>query len=323
MANHRMIIHKRCAYVAVACLLAGCGLIGVTPQPSISQGDVVESASGARFAFRIVPLFDLGRRDVRNFAFCPVTRQLYVSHLDRRDDLLYQWDLDSGQLVHLYRLGGEYFCDEIVVSPDGRYLLVGCYPFHGGGGKILLINLTEKRVVHDFGRNERIIEARFSADSQAVWMRAGLARVDGVAFRIDGSQIDDFSRDDFPRRGPADVWTVPGSIDSSVQHGLFYRDSSGHAHLLTDNHWHDNYGITSDGIFIAATNWEGEIVVWDAETRSELFRAKTRSGDNGGGYLAYDALHNQFLIGDCSYDGTTWLRALVIEELDTRERGGG
>ena len=304
---------KALGHIVLICLLTGCGRTDLAPHSSTPQDGAVDAVSASPYTFKIVRLFDLGRRDVRNFAFCSATRQLFISHLDKKDDLLYQWDVDSQQLIHTYQLGSRFICDNIAVSPDGRHLLVGCWPLEGSDCKTLLIDTKKRRVIHDFKRTDKIFDSRFSSDGKALWMRTSEARDKGVAFQTDGTQVESFSLDAFPRPGPQNIWTVPATKNPNVKSGLFYRDSQGGVHRLTRNHWHDNYGLTSDGKLIAATNWDDEIVVWNAQTQKVVFRAKTTNHDNGGGYLAYDSKHNRFLIGDSSYNGTTWLRALVVE----------
>ena len=305
--------------VILLCMLTGCGKVGdgVDPHEQIKIANLVASSP---YRFQIVRLFDLGRRDVRNFAFSPVTRQLFVSHLDKKDNLFYQWDIDSGKLVHTYCLGGNFMCDNITVSPDGRYLLVGCWPFDGSNCKTLLIDTNEKLLVHRFEFTDRIFESRFSADNRLVWMRTSGASEKGLAFRIDGTKLVEFASEDFPRSGPPNVWRVPAAKGEKVRSGLYYRNPQGSAYLLTDRPWHDNFGLTSDGNLIAATDWDDHVSVWDTQSRELLLRAQTTQHDNGGGYLAYDPKYNRFLIGDCSYNGTSWLRALTITRNAPQER---
>jgi hypothetical protein len=88
-------------------------------QPGIAQSPVVESKT-RRDPFTLVNVFNFGRRDVSRYTFSPKTRRLYVSFGDKKDDLLYEWDVDKGVVTHKYRLGSGYMCDSVAVSPDGK-----------------------------------------------------------------------------------------------------------------------------------------------------------------------------------------------------------
>src|SRR5436305_12946099 len=90
----------------------------------------------------ISDLLDFHRREVRNFVFCSETRQLFVSHSDKKDDRLYQWNLDTKKLEHVYRLGDGVFCDHVTLSPNERVAVVGCFPHNITGPCKILILVT-------------------------------------------------------------------------------------------------------------------------------------------------------------------------------------
>lgn len=296
---------------------SGSSQTGMVVSPLTVGGSTSGQASSAtgdgQYAFSIVNVLDFGQRQVRNFVFCSATRQLFVSHLEgppsKYDDLLYQWDIDSGHLLHKYHLGTGFICDNVAASPDGRHLLVGCWPLKGTECRTLLIDTQEKKIMLDLKRSDRIFDARFAQDGLTFWMLTSEERNKGIAFRLDGTQLPNFSMEEFPSPGSPSIWTVPASKETKG--GLFYKGTDGVHHLLTSNNWHENSGITSDGKIIVTTTWDDEIIAWNAETLKEVFRQKITNHHNGGGYIAYDPKLNRFLIGDCS-SGTTWLRALMI-----------
>ena len=257
----------------------------------------------AQAHFTIVDVFDLGRRGVRNFTFCPATRRLYVSFMDSKDDLLYEFDVDTGEVTHTYQLGNGYMCDSVAVSPDGDHLVVGCWPFSGSESKTLIVQTTPERTMLALELTDRTFWPKFSADGSFFWTRGG-------AFDLSGRPMPDVRRKK-PEAQEQSAWCIWSSKTTIETHGLYYRDADGKDHHLTQNQWHDNYCITQDKEFIVATTWDGELIVWRTDDCREVFRRKLASQY---GYLAYDPQRSRVLLGDATRAtrGTTFLRALMI-----------
>jgi hypothetical protein len=256
---------------------------------------------------------DFGRQDVRNFVLSNSSRRLFVSHLDKKDDLLYQWDVDKRELEHSYHVGPGYFCDNVALSPDGRFAVVGCYPIEGHKFKTILLDTTTFATVRDLGFDERISEVRFDRDGGRFLIKPNVRRADspGDAFDTTGRRIDRFVPADFERvQNPQKkVWRIESSKMTTETHGLYCNDAQGKPRRLTENEWHDNYGVTRDGKYVAATTWDGEFVVWRLADAKEVARLKMAEQY---GYLQYDDKNDRFLWGHAGLGGITKLKSIVV-----------
>jgi hypothetical protein len=291
-------------------LLPSLLLITLTPtgcfphdgQTRESRESVLEDEA-RQAVFVVMDVFDLGRRDVRNFTFSPKPRRLYVSFMDRKDDLLYEWDVDKGKITHKYQLGAGYMCDSIAVSPDGTHLVVGCWPLNSLECKTLIISTTRERDVRALELTERTFRPKFSADGSLFW-----TDLRDRAFALSGKAVPD-ARYRKPKVANRSPWRIEPSKMTIGIHGLYYRDGDGRDHHLTQREWHENFCITQDKRFVIATTWDGELIAWQTDDCKEVFRRKLASQY---GYLAYDPDRNRVLLGDATSGGTTFLRALVI-----------
>jgi hypothetical protein len=256
-------------------------------------------------------LLDFQRRDVRNFVFCSETRQLFVSHLDKKDDRLYQWDVDTKKLVHVYRLGDGFFCDNVTLAPDGRVAVVGCFPDKiDGPCKTLILDTREKTIAHDLGRDDRIFSVRFNRDgTRFLLSTTDFEGSKGVAYETSARRIDKFDPAEFERQTDARIWRIERSKVNADTAGLYCKDDSGRVHRLTDNEWHDYFGVTKDRRFVACTTWDGELIVWRLSDGSGVARKKMARQY---GYLQYDPKSDRFLWGDATDDGTTKLKVIEV-----------
>lgn len=287
-----------------ACLLfAGCSESKGPPSPD-------PAAQARRAQFSIVNVFDFGRRGVRNFLFVPVTRRLYVSFMDTEDDLLYEWDVDSGKVTHEYKLGKGYMCDSVAAPPDGKHLVVGCWPLDvlARECKTLIINTAQKRIVKTLDLEDRTSRPKFSADGTRFW-----ADDRDKAFDLSGRSVSP-ARYEEPEVKKESAWCIESSKDTIQTHGLYWRDASGKDHRLTQNEWNDNFCVTKDKKFVITTTRDGELIVWRTTDRKEVYRRKLATAY---GFLAYDADRNRVLLGDALSNGTTFLRALVINDKES------
>jgi hypothetical protein len=113
---------------------------------------------------------------------------------------------------------------------------------------------------------------------------------------------------EFPPREKGRLSVIESSPTTASTHGLYYADAGGKGHLITPDHWHDNYGLTRDGAYVVTTTWGGEILAFSTADERVVFRQKLADGY---GYLAQDDEADRFLIADATSTGTSHLRALV------------
>ncbi len=173
--------------------------------------------------------------------------------------------LDTGRLVHTFELGKGFISYDYSISPDGRFLIaervnvepvVGHVPEYG----TFIIDVQSGRVLRDLGDigcwASWQDQVRFGADGRSVWLGAKtLENWDrGVAFALDGTPIQNASKNDFPSPERKNLWAVPLSKSNLTNDGLFYRTSSGVTNLITRDYWWRNYAITKDGsVILVAT----------------------------------------------------------------------
>ena len=205
-------------------------------------------------------------------------------------------------------------CDNIAADPEGRFLLVGCWPFQGFDCKTLLIDTKEGKITRDLHVSDRIFTARFNKNGTKIWMKTSnyqLTGENGIVYDLNGNVVRDFDPKDFSYGKNQRLWVIESSKDTFNTHGLYLKDDEGKTRRLSRNVWHDNFGMTKDGRFVAATTWDGDLIVWRIEDGELVFKRKMAS--QYGGYMAYDEVQNRFLIGDVVSDGTTFLRALEMD----------
>jgi hypothetical protein len=177
---------------------------------------------------------------------------------------------------------------------------------------MLLIDTVDHRVLWELRPTGRLFEARFDRKGKRIWVHTSENSYDGnegTVRDLRGVEVTKFNLADFPAESKPNVWRIGSTKETMTTHGLYCRDARGEAHLLTQNEWCDNYCVTQDGRYVAATTWDGELIVWRRENQQEVFRKKLARAY---GYLAYDPKKNQILIGDTTLDGTTWVRSLVM-----------
>jgi WD40 repeat protein len=271
-------------------------------------------APAVRAPFELVDLFDLQRRGVSRFAYCPSTEELFVSF--DPGEALQRWSVPGARLLHSYPVEGGFMVDTLFPSPDGRALVLGLYRVKEGASasfeKYALLDLVGHRFVSlDLGiHDDRFVRAEFGAGGQRFRLWAG--RSGGGEGR--GHVYDPAGREtsaaagDFPPQERSRLRVVESSKDTLSTHGLYYTDAEGLEHLVTQGHWHDNYALTRDGQYVVSTTWDGEVLAWSTVSKAVVF---TRKIAEAYGYLAYDEKHDRFLLADATSTGTSHLRALV------------
>lgn len=284
------------------------------PEKEVMWTGTISTTNG--WEFTLVDVLNFERRNAAAVLFCKATRQLFIGFSDKQDDACYQWDLDTGKCVYAFHAGDGFRQVAEAVSPDGNYLIVTRYTSQVTDWRTLIVSVEKLSVVAELGDLGAIFEVRFSSDCKKVWLRCGAKNVPSV-FQLDGTPVEDFSVNDFLEINTGQLWDVAPAKSREVKPGLFFKDSSGVSHLLATNYWHKNYGLTKDGKLIVASNWNDELVVWDAGSAQEIVRQRITNHHNGGGYVIYDETTDRFLIADASYQGTTHLRALVVTKRPT------
>lgn len=284
--------------------------------PRADAGPLGSSAAPiSKGPFAVVDVLDLGRKEVRSFAFNSAAQELFVSFSDRWStergtlgDDLQQWSLSQTKLVFTYRVDPRWYVDAVTVSPDGRRAVVVAQ--QATSVRYMLLD-TEKHAVmsRDLGPHDIIERAEFSADSRRIRIKGwSLEHGDEEhVFDTNGRPVAK-APSDFPVRPRGDVWVIESSKGTSNTHGLYFTAPDGTDHLVTQGHWHGNYGITRDRRFVVTTTWDGDLLAWDTAEKRVAFTWKIAPSY---GYLAHDELNDRFLIGDAHYQGTTKLRALV------------
>jgi hypothetical protein len=270
-----------------------------------------QARSQQRVTARVSDVLDFGRKEVRNFVLSDESRRLFVSHLDKDDALLDQWNVDTRQLVHTYRLGAGFICDSVAVSPNGRFAVVACFPLQSGVGRTILLDTVTFATIGDLALYERVREVHFDRDGGRFRVVTNLmgSGSPGVAYDTAGNRILRFDAAEFSRPDSARVWRVESSKTTSGTHGLYCKDAGGKPHRLTDKEWDDNYGVTRDGRYLAATTRDGELIVWRLEDAAEIARLKMAERY---GYLQYDSKYDRFLWCGATGDGTTKLKAIAL-----------
>jgi hypothetical protein len=273
--------------------------------------------SFAEDKFRVEDVLDLKRSHVRNFAFSASTRRLFVSHADdlhgKHDDRLYQWNIEAGKVEHVYRLGAEFMCDNIALSPSGLFLVVGCWPLKGFDCKVFLIDAHRRQVLdlHHKGRISAVYfdqrGNRFAVSTSDTELSADSEL---LVYNTSGQQIEGADLSEFQPVKDAYVWSKAPEGKADPKSGLYCRDRAGEERQLHIDNWHENYASSADGVYIAATTWHGDLLVLHRSDLREVFRRKMAEAY---GYLRYDSAKNRFLWADAT-GATTKLKALTIDD---------
>jgi hypothetical protein len=286
------------------------------PEKKIMWTGVISTTNG--WEFKLENIINFGKRNVRHVEFCKNTRQLFIVFGDWKDNPLYQWDVDKCKRVYTFHFGKGFCPFNFAVSPDGKYLIVKRYTTQAQSSetRTSIIDIVKQSVVRELGDIGSWSCVYFSPDGTKMWLDAVTLEnmFNGAAFKLDGTPIKNFSKEDFPESRDPRLWQVGQSKSPPPPiPGLYYKDRSGTEHLLAEEAfgWND-YVITKDERLIVAANLNDEIVIWDGETAKEIVRQRITDHEELGGYVIYDDARDRFLIADPSSKGTTRLRALRV-----------
>lgn len=265
------------------------------------------SKASAQQVFKIEKILDFGYKESRVFILDDKSRKLYVSFGANKNDILYVWDIDKRQLVDKYHIGKNYWIDRASLSPSGNHLFIGCYSmrnaFEKDQYKTLLIDTTGKKKPININFNERSYFQEFNNEGTIFWPD----RSSYKAYDLNGNLVEDAVREKKHIENRS-FWESETRVEGSK---LYFRDTQGIDHFLTNNFWHNSRCITKDNKYIIVITWDGELIIWDTSDYKKVFYYKL---SDQYGNLAYDSKLNRVLIGNVVYNGSTFLRSLQILE---------
>src|SRR5262245_36470946 len=76
---------------------------------------------------KIEKLLDFPMSHPRQLTFFSNTNEFFVYHLFQKPNLVYHWSLGQKAILKTYDIGEGYICDQITVSTNGRFALIGCH----------------------------------------------------------------------------------------------------------------------------------------------------------------------------------------------------
>lgn len=252
-------------------------------------------------------VLDLEGEGANEVAFSAATRELFVSHR-AENHKLDQWNIATKKLVHAYSCPQpDARWDELAVSPDGKLLIASTYPLGVGNRKsqVVFIDTTTHQVKYTAEYDLLIREIQFDRSGQFIWITPTYPGPDRFVYDRDGAKHKDFKPKDFEPETRNRLWDV-GQSKGGPPAGLFYRDTRGTVHQLTENPLNQNYALTEDGTYIGTSTWDQRVRVWRMSDLKEVFNEKMGAHPVR---LIYDPKENQFLVLD---GGNTFLRAVVL-----------
>lgn len=274
----------------------------------------VYSASGELISMEDV--LDFHRTPVRHLAFSPATRLLFVSHADDAtanfDDRLDQWNVDTERMEYVYQLGEGFMCQRIFPSPEGRFLVVCCYPRQGKEHKLVLID-SQTRQVRDLHEKQDIDRVTFTPDGSRfaviTWEMRSTGSGRPSVYDTSGQLVGSAGLEEFqPVEDPYLRYYPPEK--GKERNGLYVRDMKGEERHLDVDSLGRNFASTADGKYIAATTADGDLLAFRRSDLKMIFQLHMAEE---GGHLCYDSVKNRFLWADQTRR-TSKLRQLVIDE---------
>ncbi len=265
-------------------------------------------------------ILDLKAEGINVVAFCPASRELFISHSGSTLKVLQleQWNIDNKKLLQTYTCPkGTYSWDEVAVSPDGKLLVASTYPEHvelGARGKLFFIDTRTHKTRNTAEHNYLSRTITFDHAGRLIMVRTTKwSRPNTFVYDRDGNQQSKFDPNDFESENKDRLWDVPNSQSQKPPPGLFYRDRSGAVHRLVDDPLNDDYALTADGRFVGTSTWgEQRVRIWRTSDLKELFNEKMGAHPVR---LLYDSKENQFLV--LSNDNTH-LRAIKLPRGNTK-----
>lgn len=270
-------------------------------------------------AFKRIKLFDLKKDGAYVFAFCPASRDLFVSFDEEHSQIVHRWNLDTGRKLDSYAFPKAYRCDQAVVSPDGKTLVLVAYDmFHDAlhkADKVRLVDVQRGKLIKELIYDGTPARVEFSRDGKFIVTRKYTYELGGeLVYDLGGNEQKSFDLKLFdPARKPA-VWEVPNSKGGPLP-GLFCHAPKGEDIRLypsADTHWSDagDIVVSADDRFVACSTGKGRLMIWRLSDAKLVFEANVGKRWFP---LAYDPNENRFLFADNDVDKMTSLQAVELE----------
>ncbi len=217
--------------------------------------------------FSVAELLDLKADGINVVAFCPASREIFISHAGSKQKILelHQWNIDEKKLLHTYTCPeGSFKWDEMAVSPDGKLLVASTYPEHlGAKAKLFFIDTRthEMRFTADYDSLVRTISFDHSG-KYALIQTTTWESPNAFAYDRSGNERANFDPKDFEPENKDRLWDVPDSKNQKPPPGLFYRDEGGLVHRLIEDPLNEHYALTADGRFVGTSTWDQRVRIW-------------------------------------------------------------
>lgn len=295
-------------------LVLGLFLGGNFVEPCRAQTSLETNVPG----FKIVRLFDLKKDGADMFVFCPASRELFVSFYKESSQIVYRWNVDTGRKLDSYKFPEKFRCDEAVVSPDGKVLVLVAYDMlHDAlhkADKVRLIDVQSGKTIKELIYDGIPGRVQFSRDGQSIITRKYTYESGGeIVYDIKGNEQKNFDLKAFdPTEAPA-AWEVPNS-KGGPRPGIFCLDSLGVQKRLypdADTRLSDvcSYSVSTDKHYVACSTDKGKLKIWRISDAKLVFDSQV-----GKGWIPvrYDSKTGRFLFADADIDKTTWLQAVQL-----------
>ena len=295
-------------------LALGIFILGNFVEPCRAQTSLETNVPG----FKIVRLFDLKKDGAYVFAFCPASRELFVSFNGESSQIVYRWNVDTGRKLDSYKFPEKFRCDEAVVSPNGKVLVLVAYDMlHDAlhkADKVRLIDVQSGKTIKELIYDGIPARVQFSRDGKFIVTRKYTYESGGeIVYDIIGNEQKNFDLKAFDSTEVPVAWEIPNS-KGGPRPGLFCRDSQGAQQRLypdADTYWSDvcSYIVSADKRYVACSTDKGKLKIWRISDAKMVFDSQV-----GKGWIpvSYDSKSGRFLFADADIDKATWLQAVQL-----------
>jgi WD40 repeat protein len=299
---------------AMKLLALGVLIWGNFAEPCCAQTSLETNAP----VFKIVRLFDLKKNGAYVFTFCPTSRELFVSFDEESSQIVYRWNVDTGRKLDSYKFPKKYRCDQAVVSPDGKVLVLVAYDMlHDAlhkADKVRLIDVRSGKVIKELIYDGTPARVQFSRDGKSIVTRKYTHDKGGeLVYDINGNEQKFFDLKAFdPIEAPV-VWEIQNS-KRGPRPGIFCRDSQGMQQRLypdADTYWSDvgGYVISADNRYVACSTDKGKLKIWRISDANLVFDSQVWERSFP---VSCDSKTGRFLFANADFDKLTWLQAVQL-----------
>jgi hypothetical protein len=257
---------------------------------------------------RQVNMFDLKKDGAYVFTFCPASRELLVSFDEESSQTVYRWKVDSGRLMDSYKFPKKYRCDNAVVSPDGKVLVLVAYDIlHDAlhkADKVRLIDVQSGKLIKELIYNGTPARVQFSRDGKFIVTRQHTSDPGGErVYDLQGNEQKNFDLKAFDSPDQPAVWEITNS-KGGPRPGLFWRDESGVEHRLypsPETLWSDVYDfvVSTDARYVVCSTNKGKLMIWRLPDAKLVFESQVGKRWVP---LAYDSKAERILFADGDID---------------------